>query len=116
MGMGMQIEKTKGVLLLQALFLFAIVPTSFNAFGQREYIPLLVFRSFSEEEWHGIKTFPCSSAVEQTTVNRLVAGSIPAGGAKSCGVIPHETRRKTKQKALCKRGAFCLVFLSIEDR
>ena len=27
-------------------------------------------------------TFPCSSAVEQTTVNRLVAGSIPAGGAK----------------------------------
>ena len=27
------------------------------------------------------KTFPCSSAVEQSTVNRLVAGSIPAGGA-----------------------------------
>lgn len=27
------------------------------------------------------KTFPCSSAVEQSTVNRLAVGSNPTGGA-----------------------------------
>lgn len=32
----------------------------------------------------------------------MVAGSIPAGGAKSCGVIPHETRQnKTAHKRFC---------------
>jgi hypothetical protein len=68
------------------------------------YTPIYQVRSLPAEHWPRLEnTFRGSSAVEQSTVNRLVVGSIPTHGA-------------SKERAPAQAGAFSFEWVPSTGR